>query len=94
VRAAPGTLPARCPIQHEAAPVSLAAAGRALADIVARNASIGIRGISKMYEAVITNYGPLPVERCEYITDMLTHESAIIESGLASSRMDGQYPHL
>jgi hypothetical protein len=43
----------------------------ALHDIVVHDASIGIPGITKMYEATPTNYGLLPVlvERCNYLSD-------------------------
>ena len=41
------------------------------ADIVVHDASIGIPGITKMYEAILTNYGVFPVviERCSYLSD-------------------------
>jgi hypothetical protein len=44
------------------------------ADIVMHNASIGIPGITKMYEGTLTNYGFIPalVERCTYISDTAT----------------------
>jgi hypothetical protein len=39
--------------------------------VVHHNASIGIPGITKLYEGTLTNYGPLPtrVERCTYMSD-------------------------
>jgi hypothetical protein len=41
------------------------------ADVVMRDASIGIPGITKMYEATLTNYGFFPalVEECTYFDD-------------------------
>jgi len=44
------------------------------ADIVVHDASIGIPGITKMYEAILTNYGVLPalVEQCSYMSDTMT----------------------
>lgn len=41
------------------------------ADVVVHNASIGIPGITKMYEARLTNLGiwPVSVERCSYLSD-------------------------
>lgn len=44
------------------------------ADMIVHYASIGIPGVTKMYEAEITNFGLLPVSvaRCEFISDTLT----------------------
>lgn len=41
------------------------------ADIIQTQVSIGIPGISKMYQAILSNYGLLPetVLVCEYVTD-------------------------
>jgi hypothetical protein len=41
------------------------------ADVVVSKGDIGIEGISKLYEAKLTNYGPLPakVTACDFITD-------------------------
>lgn len=41
------------------------------ADIVVHNTSIGIPGITKLYEGTLTNFGFLPaqIERCTYLSD-------------------------
>jgi len=41
------------------------------ADILVHNASVGIAGVTKLYEGTLTNYGflPLRVERCTYMSD-------------------------
>lgn len=43
-------------------------------DTLVHDASIGIPGITKMYEGTLANYGLLPavVERCAYVSDTLT----------------------
>jgi hypothetical protein len=52
------------------------------ADIIVSNASIGIPGITKMYEAELTNYGVLPiaVTRCEFVDDTLSHGTMVAYS--------------
>ncbi|MBL8220650.1 MAG: hypothetical protein JNL62_15575, partial [Bryobacterales bacterium] len=49
------------------------------ADVIVRTGSIGIPGVSKMYEAVLTNYGllPVPIVRCEYLDDTLSRGTMI-----------------
>jgi hypothetical protein len=49
------------------------------ADVTVALADIGIPGISKVYQAQITNFGIIPrrVERCEFITDDSAHGVAI-----------------
>jgi hypothetical protein len=41
------------------------------ADTVVRTGDIGIEGISKLYEAKLTNYAPVPVKvtACDFISD-------------------------
>lgn len=43
------------------------------ADVIVHHADIGIPGITKMYEARITNYGLIPVlvERCTFVSDTM-----------------------
>ena len=47
---------------------------RLKADVVTRNADIGIPGITKMYKATLTNRGLLPsrVTRCNFIDDTMS----------------------
>ena len=49
------------------------------ADVIVRDASIGIPGITKMYEAELTNYGVLPaaVTRCEFVDDTFSRGTMI-----------------
>jgi hypothetical protein len=53
--------------------------GRLHADMVVTNANIGIPGISKMYEATLTNQGRLParVTRCDFIDDTLSPGTSV-----------------
>jgi len=52
------------------------------ADVITRHVSIGIPGISKMYEGVITNLGILPVRvtRCDFIDDTNSRGSMVAYS--------------
>lgn len=49
------------------------------ADVTSYTADIGIPGISKSYDAHITNFGILPrtIERCEFTTDASSHDVSI-----------------
>ena len=43
------------------------------ADVTVKKADLGIPGITKVYEAYVTNFGVFPrrVRRCEYLTDAM-----------------------
>lgn len=59
------------------------AAGRGLhADVLTRNASIGIPGINKMYEAELTNFGMLPAltRQCDYLSDAMARGTMVAYS--------------
>jgi hypothetical protein len=62
--------------------------GELRADLVVTNADIGIPGISKMYEATLTNRGLLPVRvtRCNFIDDTLSPGTNV---AYAVQRWDG-----
>jgi hypothetical protein len=49
------------------------------ADVVVSHGDIGIGGISKLYEARLTNYGPFParVTACDFITDASEHGTMV-----------------
>jgi hypothetical protein len=49
------------------------------ATIVETKADIGIPGISKMYEAKLTNFGIVPVKvtRCDYLDDAFSHGTMV-----------------
>ncbi len=49
------------------------------ADVVGDHASIGIPGVTKLYEATLTNYGILPasIEQCACMSDTMTPETMV-----------------
>jgi len=49
------------------------------ADTVTRNGSIGIPGVTKTYEGVLINFGPLPISinRCEFIDDTMSPGASV-----------------
>jgi hypothetical protein len=49
------------------------------ADFMVARVDLGIPGITKAYDATLTNFGPFPrnVSRCEYLTDAMAHESEL-----------------
>ena len=49
------------------------------ADIVASKGDIGLEGITKLYEATLTNYGVLPakVTACDFTTDASAHGTKV-----------------
>jgi hypothetical protein len=63
------------------------------ADVIVRNASIGIPGITKMYEATLTNYGVLPVAvtRCEFLDDTFSPGTMIAYSVERWSNSSGHW---
>ena len=64
------------------------------ADLVVRKADYGIDGITKAYEAKLTNYGPTPVSVtvCDFIDDAMSHGALVgstVEKWDPSSRRWG-----
>jgi hypothetical protein len=59
------------------------------ADVDVSRANIGIEGISKLYQAKLTNYRPLPtrVTACDFITDASAHGTMV---AYAVQRWDNQ----
>src|SRR5215510_6120258 len=49
------------------------------ADLMVRKADYGIDGITKAYEAKLTNYGPTPVSItvCDFIDDTMSHDALV-----------------
>jgi hypothetical protein len=49
------------------------------ADVIVRTGDIGIEGISKLYEAKLTNYAPFPVKvtACDFISDASAHGTMV-----------------
>ena len=63
------------------------------ADVIVSNASIGIPGITKMYEAELTNLGVLPVAvtQCEFLDDTFSRGTMVAHSVERWNRTSGRW---